>query len=118
MSFDDIASRMKDRRNLTRGEKLKAMWTGEEPELPPLPKPVVPAKRRSVKVAAYVVMFVGLAIAMAGVFGLVLLWGSTGGWEHRGFVMVIAIGISIVVKSTKMFEAVAATAPLPDARLR
>jgi hypothetical protein len=117
MSFEDIAQRMKNQRRMTRGERLHVLWTGEEPELPPVPEPVEPARRTGVLVAAYLVLALGLLIAMAG--GIVLLaWYRETQGMHRVLLLVVAIGVSIIVASTKMFERVAATAPLPDARLR
>jgi hypothetical protein len=121
MAFEDIAKRMADRRKPTRGERLSAFWTGEAPEPPPLPAlpaPVAPARRTRALVLAYVVLLAGMLVAMAGGFGLVLLWGSTSYWEKRGFAMVIAAGVAIIVKATRLFAAVEATAPLPAARTR
>ena len=34
---------LKAERGLTRGERLRQIWTGEEPELPPLPESIQPA---------------------------------------------------------------------------
>lgn len=121
MAFEDVAKRMADRRTPTRGERLHAIWTGEAPEPPPLPAlptPVTPARRTRTLVIAYVVLIAGMLVAMAGGFALVLLWSSTSYWEKRGFAVVIAVGVAIIVRATKLFAAVEATAPLPDARTR
>ena len=121
MAFEDVAKRMADRRTPTRGERLHAIWTGEAPEPPPLPAlptPVAPAHRTRALVLAYVVLVAGMFVAAAGGFALVLLWGSTTYWEKRGFTVVIAAGIAIIVKATKLFATVEATAPLPGARTR
>ena len=113
MGFDEIADRMRSQRRLTRGERLQAMWTGEEPELalPEPIEPVAPAHRVRHTVAAWFVMFLGVGIAVGGA---ALVWLL----ESRVLVVVIAIGIAVIVQATRMFDAVAATAPLPDARLR
>ncbi|HSD89891.1 MAG TPA: hypothetical protein VLB44_20310 [Kofleriaceae bacterium] len=117
MSFEEIAQRMKDQRGMTRPERLHMLWTGEEPELPPVPTPVEPARRTATLVAAYLLLALGLLVVMAG--GIVLLaWYRETQGMHRVLLLVVGIGISIIVASTKMFERAAATAPLPDARLR
>ena len=113
MGFDDIAQRMKSQRRVTRRERLRALWTGEEPELqlPDPVEPVAPAHRRRHTVAAWLVMFLGVGIAVGGA---ALVWLL----ESRALIVVVAIGIAVIVQATRMFDAVAATAPLPDARLR
>jgi hypothetical protein len=117
MSFEEIAQRMKSQRGTSRRERLHALWTGEEPELAPLPEPVAPARRTALLVAAYLVLALGTLVALAGSFVLLAFYRETQGM-HRLLVMVIGIGVAIVVTSTKMFERVAATQPLPGARLR
>jgi hypothetical protein len=107
MAFEDIAKRMSDRRKPTRAEKLREIWTGEPAAPPPLPLPPVPvpaAQRRGHLVGAWAVMMLGLAVAMCGAFLLIVLFDSTSTGEKRGLVGVIAVGIAIIVKSTKMFD--------------
>ena len=121
MAFEDVAARMAERRKPTRGERLEAIWTGKEIEVPPLPEPiepVAPAKRTAVLVGAYAVLILGLLVVMAGAGVLLLFLTSLSSWERRGLYFVIAIGIAIIVQATRMFAAVEQTAPLPDARLR
>jgi hypothetical protein len=121
VGFDDIAKRMKAERGLTRGERMRQIWTGEEPEIPPLPEPiqpVAPRARTSTLIAAYALLALGLLVAFAGAAGLVLLWSALSRWEARGLMFVIAIGIAVIVQSTRLFTAVEQTAPLPPARIR
>ena len=118
MAFEDVAKRMKNARRLTRRERIQQLWTGEAPEPPPLPERVAPARRTGRIILAYVVLLLGLVVAMAGGIALMLFWSSISGWELRGLVVVIAIGFALVVKSTMLFDTVEGTAPLPDARLR
>lgn len=121
MAFEDVAARMKERRRPTRAERLEAIWTGKEIEVPPLPapiEPVAPARRTAVLVGAYAVLFAGVLVVMAGAGVLILFFTSTSAWAHRGLYVVIAIGVAIIAKSTRMFAAVEQTEPLPGARLR
>jgi hypothetical protein len=121
VAFDDIAKRMKAERGLTRGERLRQIWTGEEPELPPLPdaiQPAAPAARTKTLVGAYALLGLGLVVVFAGVAGLLLFWSVISRWEVRGLMFVIAIGIALVVQSTRLFTAADQTKPLPNARVR
>jgi hypothetical protein len=121
LAFDDIAKRMKAERGLTRGERLRQIWTGEEPELPPLPdaiEPVAPAARTKTLVGAYALLGLGLVVVFAGVAGLLLFWSAITRWEVRGLMFVIAIGIALIVQSTRLFTAADQTKPLPNARIR
>lgn len=118
MAFDDVAKRMTGRRGLTRGERLEQLWTGEVPELPPLPAPVSPAGRTKALIAAYVVLLAGLALAAGAGLVLALWFGQIDRWEGRGLYAVIAIGIGLVIQATTMFGSVEETDALPAAKLR
>jgi len=121
MGFDDIAKRMKAERGLTRGERMRQIWTGEEPELPALPEPIqpiTPKARMKALLGAYSLLVLGLLVVLAGAAGLVLFWGAISRWETRGLMFGIAIGIALVVQSTRLFTAIEQTAPLPVARVR
>jgi hypothetical protein len=121
VGFEDIAKRMKAERRLTRGERVRQIWTGEEPEIPPLRdaiQPVAPAARTKTLVGAYALLALGLVVAFAGVAGLLLFWSAISRWERRGLMFVISVGIALVVQSTRLFTAVEQTDPLPDARIR
>jgi len=121
VGFEDIAKRMKAERGLTRGERMRQIWTGEEPEIPALPDvipPVAPAARTKTLVGAYALLALGLVVTLAGAAGLVLFWSAISRWEVRGLMFVIAAGIGLVVQSTRLFTAVEQTDPLPDARVR
>jgi hypothetical protein len=54
---------------------------------------------------------------MAGAGALVIMLATLSIWNVRILIGVVAVGIGLIVKSTRMFAAVAQTAPLPDARL-
>jgi hypothetical protein len=120
VSFDDIAQRMKQRRGLTRGERLQQFWTGEEPEIrveEPV-APVAPAARTKTLVAAYALMLLGILVMLAGAVPLVFVWDSASWLEFRGLCAVVVIGIAVLARSVRLFIAADATEPLPDARLR
>jgi len=118
MSFEDIAQRMKDRRTTTHIGGIPGMALGEDlPDLP-VPAPPPPAKRRSALIAAYLVLFAGILIAMVAGIVLIAFYGSTSTWVHRGLMLAIALGGGLIIQSTVMFDSAAATAALPDARLR
>ena len=120
MSFEDIARRMKDARKPTRAERLHELWTGEAPEIPlhePV-KPAAPQARTRTLVGAYVLLALGVLVALAGALPVVLWWDHLSRWEVRGGFGVVAVGIALVVQSTRLFTAAAQTAPLPGAQLR
>jgi hypothetical protein len=121
VAFEDVAKRMRDQRSLTGGERLHEVWTGEEPQIPPLPdvvEPVAPAARTRTLVGAYALLVVGLLVMFVGAIALMFAWDSLSRWETRACFLVIVMGIAIIVRSTTLFDRVEQTSPLPGARLR